>query len=258
MPDTGKLVFLRTPKETENVRVETGVRENDQVSVFYDPMIAKLVVKAKDRIGAIRLLSNCLEQYQIVGVKNNVDFLKKILRHSDFIDGKVETGFISRNLDSLLAKNADNRLIAAAGMYLIHCNQSNIGDPFASIQGDRINGDSIRSVYLETSDGSTLEIKYNNNASTISIKDKSHSTLFRIAQNSTKIEKNKIAIFLTDAEEGCERREECTIVIDNDDLHIFNEKDGHFSLKILKSALKNEGKKGTSNTTNGSSIFNLI
>lgn len=87
MPDLGELKYLRQPFEEfdsnrePTVRVETGIREKDQVSVFYDPMIAKLVVKGETREKAIKLLRRKLDEYRIVGVKNNVDFVKKILEN---------------------------------------------------------------------------------------------------------------------------------------------------------------------------------
>ena len=66
MPDMGRLEHLRTPPVNENVRVETGVVEKDQVSVFYDPMIAKLVVKGSDRTDALRILRKALGEYEVV------------------------------------------------------------------------------------------------------------------------------------------------------------------------------------------------
>ena len=74
--------------------METGVREGDTVSVFYDPMIAKLVVWAPDRTSALKLLSNALSEYQVVGPSTNIEFLKTMAKHPNFINGEVETGFI--------------------------------------------------------------------------------------------------------------------------------------------------------------------
>lgn len=65
LPDTGALVHLRAPEANELIRVETGVREGDTVSVFYDPMIAKLVVHGDDRTSALRRLRKALGEYQV-------------------------------------------------------------------------------------------------------------------------------------------------------------------------------------------------
>ncbi|KAJ1914919.1 hypothetical protein H4219_004574 [Mycoemilia scoparia] len=107
LPDTGKLVHLRTPMPSSlvtNVRVETGVKEGDEISVFYDPMIAKLVVKGQDRRSALRILKSALGQYQIVGPHTNIDFLKRLASSPDFIAGNVETGFIDKHKDELFSK----------------------------------------------------------------------------------------------------------------------------------------------------------
>ncbi len=76
------------------IRVETGVQQNDQVSVYYDPMICKLVVKGRDRSEALRILHKSLEEFQVVGLNTNIEFLKRVIEHPSFEAGDVETGFI--------------------------------------------------------------------------------------------------------------------------------------------------------------------
>lgn len=96
LPDTGPLLHLRPPTATDPsiIRVETGVRQGDAVSVYYDPMISKLVVHGRDRREALRILRNSLEQYQVVGPNTNIEFLTTVIQHPAFIAGEVETGFI--------------------------------------------------------------------------------------------------------------------------------------------------------------------
>lgn len=65
LPGAGQLVYLRPPQATANIRVETGVRQNDEVSVHYDPMIAKLVVWGKDRTEALSILRSQLSEYNV-------------------------------------------------------------------------------------------------------------------------------------------------------------------------------------------------
>ncbi|PVV05448.1 hypothetical protein BB560_000041 [Smittium megazygosporum] len=101
LPDTGKLVFMSTPEPSENVRVETGVRQGDDISVNYDPMIAKLVVHGEDRGSALKLLIKSLNEFRISGLITNIEFLKKVVSVPDFKDGKVETGFIEKHRDIL-------------------------------------------------------------------------------------------------------------------------------------------------------------
>jgi len=84
------------------VRVETGVRQGDEVSVYYDPMIAKLVVWDKDRTSALRRLRQNLQDYQVVGLSTNIAFLDKVTEHPAFVAADIETNFIQRYKDDLL------------------------------------------------------------------------------------------------------------------------------------------------------------
>ncbi len=97
LPATGRLKHLRTPKENAHVRVDTGVREGDSVSVHYDPMIAKLIVWDTDRAGALRQLRAALSEYQVVGVTTNIDFLAATSAHPAYVANDVDTGFIPRH-----------------------------------------------------------------------------------------------------------------------------------------------------------------
>ncbi|KAJ3113048.1 hypothetical protein HK098_007834 [Nowakowskiella sp. JEL0407] len=94
LPDTGVLKYLNTPAASPSVRIETGIRQGDAVSVYYDPMIAKLVVHGRDRASALALLRRKLEEFQVVGLRTNIEFLKRLAGHDAFARGEVETGFI--------------------------------------------------------------------------------------------------------------------------------------------------------------------
>jgi 3-methylcrotonyl-CoA carboxylase alpha subunit len=137
LPQTGTLHFLETPTESDHVRVDTGVREGDDVSVFYDPMIAKLIVWDTDRDAALRRLSTALKQYRISGVINNIDFLHTISRHPVFAAADFDTGFIGKNEASLLGMEYDvnpNSLPLAA-LYLALSQQQRV-DEYAKASGD--------------------------------------------------------------------------------------------------------------------------
>ncbi|TPX41099.1 hypothetical protein SeMB42_g04279 [Synchytrium endobioticum] len=101
LPDVGPLLHLRTPSPSASIRVETGVRQGDAVSVYYDPMISKLVVHGEDRTAALRVLRKALGEFEVVGLKTNVEFLKALAKNQGFIDGDVETGFIKKREKSL-------------------------------------------------------------------------------------------------------------------------------------------------------------
>ncbi|KAI8847458.1 carbamoyl-phosphate synthase L chain, ATP binding domain-containing protein [Chytridium lagenaria] len=94
LPDTGPLRHLSFPPTSTDVRIETGVRQGDEVSVHYDPMISKLVVRGENRTAALRVLRKALGEFEVVGLNTNIDFLKRLASHPAFIDGDVETGFI--------------------------------------------------------------------------------------------------------------------------------------------------------------------
>src|SRR5262249_51486108 len=102
LPATGRIVHLRWPPQAADVRVDTGIRAGDEISVHYDPMIAKLIVWDQDREAAVRRLRSALGGSQVAGLRNNVDFLRAIAAHPAFEAGEVDTGFIARFQEDLL------------------------------------------------------------------------------------------------------------------------------------------------------------
>jgi len=96
LPSIGRLVHLQVPAVSADVRVDTGVRASDEISSYYDPMIAKLIVRGEDRREALRRLARALEDYQIVGVASNVAFLQRVVAHEAFTSGRIDTGLIAR------------------------------------------------------------------------------------------------------------------------------------------------------------------
>ncbi|KAI7821468.1 carbamoyl-phosphate synthase L chain, ATP binding domain-containing protein [Kickxella alabastrina] len=120
LPDTGRLVHLRAPAESPDVRVETGVRAGDTISVHYDPMIAKLVVRGSDRREALRVLRKALAEYEVVGVHTNLGFLRRLAASPDFAAGDVETGFIEKHPELFPTKQAvPADTVALAGLALL-------------------------------------------------------------------------------------------------------------------------------------------
>ena len=84
------------------LRIDTGVREGDEISPNYDPMIAKLIVHGENREQALQRLALALDEYAVVGFTNNVEFLQRVARHSAFAAGDIDTGFIGRYASDLL------------------------------------------------------------------------------------------------------------------------------------------------------------
>ncbi len=101
LPQTGKLHQLTWP-ETGLPRIDTGVRQGDVISPFYDPMIAKVIVKGETRSQALTSLAKALDQTVILGLRNNISFLTTLARHEKFTTGQMDTGLIDANIDDLL------------------------------------------------------------------------------------------------------------------------------------------------------------
>ncbi|KFY62652.1 hypothetical protein V496_04482 [Pseudogymnoascus sp. VKM F-4515 (FW-2607)] len=119
MPDSGKLTHLRTPQITDNVRIDAGFVEGDTISSNYDGMIAKLIVSGATREIAIQRMYSALQDYEVVGLSTNIEFLKKICLSPGFAAGDVETGYIKKHHDELFEKEAvENTSFAQAALAL--------------------------------------------------------------------------------------------------------------------------------------------
>ncbi|KAJ8332015.1 hypothetical protein SKAU_G00430090 [Synaphobranchus kaupii] len=151
LPGAGPLLHLSTPQADECTRIETGVREGDEVSVHYDPMIAKLVVWGEDRSAALKKLRYCLRQYNIVGLDTNINFLLSLSGHPEFEAGNVHTSFIPLHHAQLFpAPHAPPKEVlcqAALGLLLREMDHTcafkaqshDQYSPFASSNGRRVN-----------------------------------------------------------------------------------------------------------------------
>jgi 3-methylcrotonyl-CoA carboxylase alpha subunit len=120
LPQTGKLTHLAFPTG-ENVRVDTGVRAGDSISIHYDPMLAKLIVWGADRDAAIRRFQSALAETQVAGFKTNVGFLARLAGHPAFKAADLDTRFIERHEADLLAvaQPASEKAFALATLGLL-------------------------------------------------------------------------------------------------------------------------------------------
>ncbi|MEA3095264.1 MAG: 3-methylcrotonyl-CoA carboxylase alpha subunit, partial [Caballeronia sp.] len=108
LPSTGTLKHMRLPEAVEfqlngNVRIDSGVREGDTITPFYDPMIAKLIVHGRDRDDALLRMALALKQCEVVGPSTNIEFLHRIVVSVPFSEGDLDTGLIERHHDTLFA-----------------------------------------------------------------------------------------------------------------------------------------------------------
>jgi len=114
LPATGHLDHLAFP---EKARADTGVRTGDEISPYYDPMIAKLVTHGPTRAVALQRLSAALAKTQVAGTVTNLAFLGALAGHDGFVAGEVDTGLIARDLDNLVVMpQPDTRQIALAAL----------------------------------------------------------------------------------------------------------------------------------------------
>uniref|UniRef100_A0A673CX82 Methylcrotonoyl-CoA carboxylase subunit alpha, mitochondrial n=1 Tax=Sphaeramia orbicularis TaxID=375764 RepID=A0A673CX82_9TELE len=170
LPGAGPLLHLSTPPADLDTRIETGVREGDEVSAHYDPMIAKLVVWGEDRSAALKRLRYCLRQYNIVGLNTNIDFLLSLSGHPEFEAGNVSTSFIPQHYAELFpaprAPSGDTICQAALGLVLqerkhtqefTHTSNDPFS-PFGSSSGFRLNIQFTRNMTLQLGDKNLLII----------------------------------------------------------------------------------------------------
>jgi 3-methylcrotonyl-CoA carboxylase alpha subunit len=107
LPGSGRLTTLRLPQPSRHVRIDGGVIEGDTVSIFYDPMIAKLIVWDKNRGEALQRMREALAATEIVGPKSNVEFLERLVRHPAVTGATIDTGYLDRHLDEFLPQSAE-------------------------------------------------------------------------------------------------------------------------------------------------------
>src|SRR5262245_13967818 len=128
LPSIGRLVTYRPPAERSRdgvtVRNDTGVYEGGEISLYYDPMIAKLVTHAKTRGQAIAAQSRALDEFAIAGIRHNIPFLSALMAHPRWQKGKLSTGFIAEEFPDgfhpIAAEGERARIIAAVAVAIDH------------------------------------------------------------------------------------------------------------------------------------------
>ncbi|MXP64737.1 acetyl-CoA carboxylase biotin carboxylase subunit [Roseomonas sp. M0104] len=154
-PSTGRVEHLRFPAAAGGIRVDTGIREGDAVTVHYDPMIAKIIAHGPDRAGALARLDQALAATEIAGPATNLGLLRAILQQPEFRAGAVDTGFIERHGGVLLAPPgaAPRTALAAAAAHLLarrvgSADPADPHSPWAEATAWRMNGDGFQDLHL--------------------------------------------------------------------------------------------------------------
>jgi len=155
LPSIGHLHHLSPPVASEHVRVDTGVEQGDDITPFYDPMIAKLIVWDHDRPSALARMRKALGEYQVVGVTSNIAFLGRLTTCASFANADLDTGLIEREHDNLFPAPAAIPehvwLLAAVAELLTEARRARStetaaerGSPWLALDGWRLNASSQR------------------------------------------------------------------------------------------------------------------
>jgi 3-methylcrotonyl-CoA carboxylase alpha subunit len=181
LPSIGRLVHFATPEHVAfarnadgepfhrpaAVRIDSGVRAGDEITPYYDPMIAKLIVWGEDRSQAIARMHEALAEMHIVGVANNVDFLTRLFSNPSFSRGELDTGLIERERERLFAHDAREERVGAELLAFAcarvladdACREGN--DPWSSTHGWRLNTTYTRALTFRSERGvHDVELEY--------------------------------------------------------------------------------------------------
>lgn len=148
LPVIGDILRWGTP-DLDGLRVDSGIRSGDAISPYYDPMIAKIIAYGQNRHEAIRKLDYALAQTQLLGLRNNINFLRKIITHPDHIAGTITTGFIDQHPE-LLQDDTHIPLSVWIGASLAKSDTQNYwrNNAFRPIKHSFKYGDTIQTVLL--------------------------------------------------------------------------------------------------------------
>ncbi len=198
LPASGRIEHLVLPATGSGVRIDAGVASGDDVTIFYDPMIAKMIVHANDRTTALARLATALAASEVVGPKSNLAFLERLVRHPAVVEARIDTGYLDRHLDQFvdLPRTPDDTqpgdgsasagdpmrvlALAAATALLTQPTPSTASDdvasPWAITDGWRIGHDDPRRLSLEwQGQRHDLSVAMESRGTRVSLEDESAS-----------------------------------------------------------------------------------
>ncbi|MEO1080027.1 MAG: acetyl-CoA carboxylase biotin carboxylase subunit [Pseudomonadota bacterium] len=181
LPASGRLQYLRTPGETPELRIDSGVREGSEISPHYDPMIAKLICSGETREDARRRTAAALRDYRVAGIANNLEFLYNLVCSEEFRHATLDTGFIERNAAILFRESSrvKARDLGAAALLLKSLRGKSAAaslrepySPWASADGWRLNAGASQRFELEChGDVQSLELRESEGGSVLAFGD---------------------------------------------------------------------------------------
>lgn len=177
LPSIGSLVHLRTPAPSPNVRVDTGVEQGDTITPFYDPMIAKLIVWDETRDAALKRLVASIDEFQVVGVANNIGFLRRLVTSPSFTATKLDTGLIEREKQWIEAESeapdTQALLVAALSVLLSEAADAKpapVRTAWEARDGWRMNSALTRTIALEhEGEAFAVTVEYSANGYTMKV-----------------------------------------------------------------------------------------
>jgi len=180
LPATGRLLHLSFPAQSAEVRVDAGVEQGGEITPWYDPMIAKLVVHGRDRGDALARMRTALAEVEISGVTTNVEFLRKVAASRAFGSAELDTGLIERNRAELISSiDLDPFLATAAFAELAHeeaeaqrlaAASGDFWSPWHRVDGWQLNAEAHHDfVFVEGGAEHRVRVRFGGDAPVVSI-----------------------------------------------------------------------------------------
>ncbi|CAG9332415.1 unnamed protein product [Blepharisma stoltei] len=231
LPTSGKLLYLQTPKPSDQVRIDTGVVQGDDISVYYDPLIAKLIVWGENRDQALNIMHHSLNDYHVCGLPTNIEFLRTLCQHKNFRNYKFNTNFIPLHQKELLSfPSASNRDLAMASVCLLIKEQA-IADetaeklqrkssPWYKLHDFRVNYEETRNVSLISDKEHKVAIKPTKSGFDVNVAKHQFNVKGKLIGNNT---------YELETEKGIET---WRVLQNEEDLWVINSEGSVFVLKI--------------------------
>lgn len=211
MPSIGPLQLVSTPRLDETVRLDAGIHSSDEISVYYDPMFAKLIVWGRDRAEAIRKMEQALDELRITGVETNIAYLQGIFTSERFRNLELTTHFLDNHQHAKTGERENRQAaIAAAAFRMFSHDRTSIGTNIHLPYGWRMNASANQQFSLEVNQDS-FELRIQRQADEVKVSLDDTNPCFSV---------RKADPFLHLTADG--NTEKWFVHESQDDLHLFN------------------------------------